>query len=135
MIVKLHRKDKLEEYYNRELQNLEHFKNPETFLRGKKNLFFSFIPTEFVESIQECKPQSYESLRHRLKRRGYPLRLKELRDYFATFMVHNGLIREEVDLLQGRIGKSIFMKNYFTPDIENLRDKTLNAVRIMARQF
>jgi len=134
-IVKLHRKDKLEEYYNRELQNLEHFKYPETFLRGKKNLFFSFIPAEFIESIQECQFQSYESLRHRLKRRGYPLRLKELRDYFATFMVHNGLIREEVDLLQGRIGKSIFMKHYFTPDIERLRDKTLNAVKIMIRQF
>jgi len=135
MIVKLHHKDKLEEYYNREFQNLEHFKYPVTFLRGKKNVFFSFIPADFIDSIQDCQFISYESLRHRLKRRGYPIRLKELRDYFATFMVHNGLIREEVDLLQGRIGKSIFMKHYFTPDIERLRDKTLKAVGKMLSNF
>jgi intergrase/recombinase len=135
MIVRLHQKGKLEEYYNRELQNLEHYKYAETFLRGKKNVFFSFIPADFVDTIQECQVLSYESLRHRLKRRGYPIRLKELRDYFATFMVNNGLIREEVDLLQGRIGKSIFMKHYFTPDIEMLRDKTLRAVNKMVSHF
>jgi hypothetical protein len=50
-------------------------------------------------------------------------------------MVQNGLIREEVDLLQGRIGKSIFMKHYFTPDIARLRDKALNAVGKMVNQF
>jgi hypothetical protein len=49
-------------------------------------------------------------------------------------MVHNGLIREEVDMLLGRIGKSIFMKHYFTPDIERLRDKTLKAVGKMVSQ-
>ena len=56
------------------------------------------------------------------------VRLKELRDYFATFMVHNGLIREEVDLLQGRVGKSIFMQHYFSLNIADLRDRVLTAV-------
>jgi intergrase/recombinase len=135
IIVRLHKRDRLEEYYNRELQNLEHYKYAETFLRGKKNVFFSFIPEDFIESVKKCQSLSYESLRHRLKRRGYPVRLKELRHYFATFMVHNGLIREEVDVLQGRIGRSLFMKHYFTPDIERLRDKTLKAVDKMVSQF
>jgi len=49
-------------------------------------------------------------------------------------MVHNGLIRAEVDLLQGRIGRSLFMKHYFTPDIEKLRDKTLKALDKMVGQ-
>jgi intergrase/recombinase len=39
------------------------------------------------------------------------VRFNEIRDYFATFMVHHGLIKEEVDLLQGRVGKSIFMRH------------------------
>jgi len=56
------------------------------------------------------------------------MRLNELRDYYATFMVHNGLIREEVDLLQGRVGKSIFMQHYFSPNIEDLRYRVLTAV-------
>lgn len=45
------------------------------------------------------------------------VRLYELRGYYGTFMVHNGLIREEVDLLQGRVGKFIFMRHYFSPNI------------------
>ena|GEM_PF-4013751 len=32
------------------------------------------------------------------------LRINELRAHFATFMIKNGLIREEVDILQGRMG-------------------------------
>ena len=56
------------------------------------------------------------------------MRLNELRDYYATFMVHNGLIREEVDLLQGRVGKSIVMQHYFSPNIEDLRYRVLTAV-------
>jgi intergrase/recombinase len=120
--------------YNRELQKLEHYKYADIFLRGKKNVFFSFIPEEFIESMRKCQSLSYESLRRKLKRRGYPVRLEELRYYFATFMVHNGLIRVEVGLLQGRIGRSLFMKHYFTPDIERLRDKTLNAVDKMVTQ-
>ena len=43
-------------------------------------------------------------------------------------MIHNGLVREELDLLQGRVGKSIFMKHYFSPNIEDLRDRVLGAV-------
>ena len=97
-------------------------------------MFFSFLPENVIEVIKDCQTLSYERLRHRLKRRGYPVRLNELRHYFATFMVHNGLIREEVDLLQGRIGRSLFMKHYFTPDIKKLRDKTLAAVNRLANQ-
>ncbi len=59
---------------------------------------------------------------------GSSVRLNELRDYYATFMVHNGLIREEVDLLQGRVGKSMFMQHYFSPNIEDLGDRVLTAV-------
>lgn len=52
----------------------------------------------------------------------------ELRDYFGTFMVHNGLIKEEVDVLQGRVGESIFTRHYFSPSFIELRTRTLKAV-------
>ena len=68
---------------------------------------------------------SYDSLRKRLWHSGLNVGLNELRDYYATFVVHNGLIREEVDLLQGRVGKSIFMQHYFSPSVEDLRDRVL----------
>ena len=132
-IMQLHEKGKLSEYYNADLESLEHFKFPEKFIRGSKNVFFSFIPKEFVEHIATCQPISYESFRKRLNRKGLTIRLNELRDYYGTFMVHNGLIREEVDLLQGRVGKSIFMRHYFSPNIKELRDKVLKAVDAMTR--
>ena len=127
-LIELNQKEKLNEYYNAELSALEHFKLPDLFLRGKKNVFFTFIRESFLEKIASSKPISYESLRKRIRRNGLNMRLKELRDYYATFMVHNGLIREEVDLLQGRVGKSMFMQHYFSPNIEDLRDRVLNAI-------
>jgi len=123
----LSRKGELNNYYNVELKSLEHFKYPNVFLRGTKNVFFSFLTEDFVEEIAEAEPVSYESIRKRLERKGLNIRLKELRSYYATFMVGHGLIREEVDLLQGRVGKSMFMQHYFSPNISELRDRTLQA--------
>jgi len=128
LVVKLCKTGKLEEYYNTELQSLEHFRYEDTFIRGTKNAFFSFIPKNFIEQVASCDPISHSTLRRRLAQHGLNLRFSELRDYYATFMVHNGLIREEVDILQGRIGKSIFMRHYFSPNVKQLRDKTLKAV-------
>jgi len=133
MIIRLHQDGKLSEYYNLELQSLEHFRFENAFIRGSKNVFFSFIPKQFIEQIATCKPISYITLRKHLKKHGMKARLNELRDYYATFMVHHGLIKEEADLLQGRIGKSIFMRHYFSPAIKELRDRVLNAVNEMMK--
>jgi intergrase/recombinase len=60
--------------------------------------------------------------------RALKCRFIELRDYYATFMVRNGLIKEEVDLLQGRIPLSIFLRHYWSPSLKELRDRTLKAI-------
>ena len=131
-IVELSARNELEEYYNNELSSLEHFKYPELFLRGKKNVFFTFIKKDCLEKIAASKQISYGSLRKRLWQNKLNVRLNELRDYYATFMVHNDLIREEVDLLQGRVGKSMFMQHYFSPNMENLRDRVIRTTRRMS---
>ena len=128
LAIELSQADRLEDYYNSELRSLEHFKYPDRFIRGTKNVFFSFVPTEFIDKIVACNTVSYRTLRKHVRKHGLKLRLNELRDYYGTFLVHNGVIREEVDLLQGRIGKSMFMRHYFSPDIENLRNRVLAAV-------
>ena len=58
-------------------------------------------------------------------------RLKDLREYYATYMLNHGLLREEIDLIQGRIGKSLFMKHYFNPTIKDLKARTLRATEEM----
>jgi len=127
LIITLSQQQKLSEYYNLELEVLEHFRFGRDFIRGSKNVFFSFIPKEFIDQIAKCEPASYAKLRKRLRKHNLNVRLNELRDQYATFMVHNGLIKEEVDLLQGRVGKSIFMRHYFSPAIKELKDRVLKA--------
>jgi len=61
--------------------------------------------------------------------------MNELRAYLVTFMVKNGLIREEVDILQGRMGTSIFMRHYFSPQIYELRNRVLGNSWKMRREL
>jgi len=44
-------------------------------------------------------------------------------------MVKHGLIKEEVDLLQGRITKSIFVRHYWSPAIKELKERVFNALQ------
>ena len=43
------------------------------------------------------------------------------RKIFATFMRNNGIEQEVIDLLQGRIPKSVFVRHYYKPDLRGLR--------------
>jgi len=68
-------------------------------------------------------------IKMKLQRNQLPMRLNELRDYYGTFMVRHGLIKEEVDLLQGRISKSIFVRHYWSPAIKELKQRVLKALK------
>jgi len=129
LIVKLGQAGRLSEYYNEELESLEHFRYPEKFIRGTKNVFFSFLPKSFIDRISKCQTISASGYKRRAKKIGVHSRIKDLREYFATYMLNHGLLKEEIDLIQGRIGKSLFMKHYFSPAIKDLKNRTLNAVK------
>jgi len=135
LITRFSKTGKLSNYYNSEMQSLEHFRFEDVFMRRTKNVFFSFISKSFIDRVALCDPISYTTLKRRLKENCMKLRLNELRDHFATFMVHNGLIREEVDILQGRIGKTLFMRHYFSPNVTELRDKVLKAITGMIKKL
>ena len=135
LIIKLHTESRLEEYYNQALCTLEHFAFPKTFLRNTKNTFISIMPKELIEKVTEFKPITYNSIKMKLQRKHIPLRFDELRDYSGSFMVqHGGLIREAVDLLQGRVGESIFTRHYFSPSFQELKTRTLNAIEQLRTQ-
>jgi len=55
-------------------------------------------------------------------------RINELRDYYGTHLLHHGLLEQEVNLLQGRIPKSIFIRHYWSPKLSELRDRVLKAI-------
>jgi len=59
---------------------------------------------------------SYSAIRKRLARNRLNLRIKELRSYYATYLRQHGILAEYIDLLQGRIPKSVFARHYLKVD-------------------
>ena len=118
----------LESYYDREKGALEHYKYPEQFLRTTKNVFFSLVPEELIEEIAASEPITYSMIKGRLYRKKMRMRVDELRDHWGTFMLDHGLKREEVDLLQGRIPKSVFVRHYWSPALLELRNRVFKAL-------
>ena len=105
-----------EGYYDERTGFLEHFKYPKLFLRSSKNVYISAVPKELLDEISNSKGISYNALDKRLERAGLPMRIKQLRSFYATKMREMGLLSEQIDLVQGRVGKSIFLQHYFKQD-------------------
>jgi intergrase/recombinase len=116
LIQKLASNGKLNEYFNEKLGILEHFKYGELFLRNTKNVYISIVSEELVQQIVNSKPIFYTTIRKHLEKNKLTLRIKELRSYFATFLRKNGIISEYIDLIQGRIPRSVFARHYLKVD-------------------
>jgi intergrase/recombinase len=117
-----------EEYYNCETRFLEHFKYPKLFLRRSKNVYVSVVPKELLDQISRSSRISYNALDKRLDRAGLPMRIKQLRSFYATKMREMGLLSEQIDLIQGRVGKSIFLQHYFKQDAKSLSNQILQLL-------
>jgi hypothetical protein len=109
-----------EKYYNSDTQVLEHFRYPKLFLRYSKNLYISAVPKELLDKISESSKIGYISIKKKLNRAGLGMRFKQLRSFYATRMREMGLLSEQIDLVQGRVGKSIFLQHYFKQDAKLL---------------
>jgi intergrase/recombinase len=128
LISELSKSEKLAKYFNEDLSMLEHYKHKQ-FLRNTKNAYITIIPRDLIMQIANSKPVSYHAIHCYLYRKGFKLRIKELRSFYASFMVRHGLISEEVDLLQGRVSKSVFVRHYLKENPAELRDRTLEALK------
>lgn len=47
---------------------------------------------------------------------------------FATFLRQEGIETEVIDLLQGRISNSMFVKHYYRPDLDTIFERVRKAV-------
>ena len=127
-IIELYNKGLLNEYYDNNLNCLMHFKYPKDFIRKTKNCFISFISEELLKQIRNSKPVSYDAIIRRLYRNNAKCRINELRDYFGTYLLQHGILEAEINLCQGRIPPSIFIKHYWSPKLSELRDRIFKAL-------
>ena len=128
-IVELSKENRVNEYYDQNLTCLCHFKYPKQFIRRTKNCFITFITPEFLNDIAVSEKVAYNCFRKRLERNKInKMRFNELRDYFGTYLLHHGLLEQEVNLLQGRIPVSVFIRHYWSPKLKELSDKVFKTL-------
>ena len=136
LIVKLGEENKLNQYLNRELMMLQHFKFKDIFLRRNKNAYISFISKELLNLILEVKPKiEYIALVSALRRRKIKRKMRELRKLHGTMLRNYGIPKELVDLLHGRISQSIFVKFYYKPFLLDVREKSLKAIKPLEKEL
>jgi len=70
----------------------------------------------------------YSAIDTMIGRQGFNTRTKQLRKFYATNL-RNDLPQELVDLLQGRISQTIFMKFYYKPLLKDIQQKTIRALQ------
>ena len=73
---------------------------------------------------------SYYALRKRLVTHKHSVRIKELRSYFATYLRKHGILAEYIDLLQGRIPRSVFARHYLK--VENAKELVVKVNAVTA---
>lgn len=85
------------------------------------------ISKSIALEIASYEPVSCSATRKRLEHKRLRRGINEMRDYFGTYLVKHGLIKEEVDMLQGRITPSILPRHYWRLRFKELRDRTLEV--------
>jgi intergrase/recombinase len=110
-------RNRFDDYYNSELGVLEHFRFPDIFARRTKTAYVSVYLPILREYAERSRFRTYDSLRCFLHRKGLDLNINYCRKIFATYLRKNGVDPEVIDLLQGRISRSVFAKHYYRPEI------------------
>jgi len=120
---------KREVYLSKDQRMMEHFKFPDIFLRKTKKAFVSLVTDNMFDLINTQKESlNYDKIRLTFLRNNQKFYMSYCRKVFATFLRSEGIEPEIIDLLQGRIPNSIFVRHYYRPDsskFEGIREKLI----------
>ena len=106
-------KENFEKYFDKDKMILKHFEFPDIFIRRTKQAYVSIANDLVIKIANDSGKYSYNALRCHLKRKNIFMNMNYCRKIFATFMRNNGVQSEIIDLLQGRIPKSVFVRHYY----------------------
>jgi len=127
LIIDLSGQGRLGEYYKADRRVLEHFRFKETFIRGSKKVFISFVPAELVDRMSRGQRLDYGGFQKPVARKLGGVRFADVRELHGSLMT-KWLRESEIDFLHGRISSGVFMRNYFNPAwIGDLEDRALDG--------
>ncbi len=125
-----------ENYLNRELMVLEHFRYPERFVRKTKRAYITVVDDYMLGLLESSRPITYEALRSSIRRRLDRDHCPGIfRKIWATFMRRKGIDPEVIDLLQGRSPKSIFLRHYYRPDVTAIISPVRENLRLLREEL
>ena len=106
------------EYLSKDRKVLEHFRFPSISLRRTKKTFISIMNEDILNLVEEHGDEvlNYDKVRLTFERNHQKFYMSYCRKIFATFLRNEGVETELIDLLQGRIANSIFVRHYYRPD-------------------
>jgi hypothetical protein len=119
-------KERRDEYLSEDKKVMEHFRFPEVFMRRTKNAYISIMSDKIAEIVDSLESLSYNSIRLALRRQNLKMNMSICRKIYATYLRTEGIEQEIIDLLQGRIPKSVFVRHYYRPDsskFDEIREK------------
>lgn len=106
-----------------------------TYIRNSKKAFISIVDDSIIQIGLEAANCGYNGLRNYLVRRKLGMNMSYCRKIFATYLQTKGIEQETIDLLQGRIPKSVFARHYFRPDFENIQNEIRNSINILRNEI
>jgi len=80
-------------------------------------------------SAADC---SWSAIYHVLNRNRMDMQMKYCRKIYASHLRQSGIESEIVDLLQGRVPRTVFARHYFTPSLD-YRQRVLQALGELKR--
>ncbi|MDQ3837017.1 MAG: hypothetical protein M3270_08800, partial [Thermoproteota archaeon] len=123
------------QYYNPEQQVLQHYRFPDLFIRRTKAVYISIVDDSMVSIARKIRNNpSLNTLKMVTRHRSLSMRLKYCRKIYASFLRQQGVQPEIIDMLQGRIGKNIFLRHYLTPS-SSYKSEVLKALEKLQRQL
>lgn len=124
-----------EVYYNPEQQVLQHYRFPHLFIRSTKAVFVSVVNDQIVGIAKSIKKiPTINALKMAVMHRKLSMRLKYCRKIYASWLHKSGISESLIDMLQGRIGKNIFLRHYLTPS-SSYKTEVLKALEKLQRQL
>jgi intergrase/recombinase len=124
-----------DKYYDPEQMILQHYRFPDIFIRRTKAVYISIVDKEILAIAQSIKSTpTLNALKMQTRHSCLSFQAKYCRKIFASYLHKQGISDSLVDMLQGRIGKNIFLKHYLTPSAD-YKDRVLQALEQLQRQL
>jgi hypothetical protein len=122
-------------YYDPDRQILQHYLYPNLFIRRTKAIYISIVNDDIIGIAHKIQnTPTLAGLKKAISHSSLNMKIKYCRNIHASYLRQSGIEPEIVNMLQGRIGKDIFLRHYYSPSV-SYRGKVLDAMSELQKEI